>query len=88
MLPSPSPGSEVVRDGLQGGHLHDRVPAGGEGGDGGQPGQHSGPARRQVHGQGARAHQRGPGLPHCPAPEPEEGLCRPQVRIRGLAQWV
>lgn len=50
-----SPGFEVLFDRLQGCHLHDSVPAGCEGGDGGPAGGHPGPADQQVTVQGACA---------------------------------
>lgn len=74
-----SAGTEVVSDGLQSRHLHDRVPAGGEGGDGGESGGHTRRASQQVSAQRAYIGQGGRGLPHRAAAEPEGGRRWAQV---------
>lgn len=72
-------GSEVSTGGLQSCHLHDCVPAGGEGGDGDGAGQHTRCAHQQVSAEGACDGQGGYRLPHRAAAEPEGGRRWAQV---------
>lgn len=74
-----STGPEVTAVRLQSRHLHDCVPVGSEGGNGGGACRQACRANQQVSAQRACVGQGGCGLPHCAPAEPEGGRHWAQV---------